>query len=152
MSNKICTFFFILTFISCDKNEKIEESEITETFVHKDIDFSFADSISGIYTGPRVTNSGPPNFTIYQQEISIGVIDARTEKECKFYIDLFNEEIFLLRDFSFTTNWNFLTFQPTYGSIYITKSEFVGDSLLLEESYFSHDVNYKSFTFHGVKQ
>lgn len=121
------------------------------TFEHSEINFSFADSIPGTYTGTKIINTGPPNFTEYVSTFSVIVTDNRTTKECKFFVDLFNEQILLLQDGTFSTSWNFYPVEPSNASVWLS-SKFSNDTLYLEENYYSKMLNYTTYSFVGVRQ
>lgn len=150
--NKKLGIILIGMLIACGGKQIPTDELVVENFIHEPINFSFADSIAGIYVGSKITNSGPPNFIISEEQVSITVTDVRTEKECRFYVDLFDENVLVLRNGSFETSWNYIPFDPGNGSIYLTQSEFLSDSLHLEENFLSNQVNYSTFIFHGKRQ
>ena len=133
----LISFFFIG--LSCQKE--------LPSFAHSDIDFSFADSIAGTYMGNLHTESGPPLMLVNDTIINIEVIDARTSKECKFYVDYFNSYIYVSKDLSF-----YSTFYYYSVDAYLTESKFDSSYLYVTEDYYNKYVTFDPFTFVGEKQ
>ncbi len=130
---------FVFSILGCEKDEPPE-------FTHSSIDFSFADSIPGDYLGNLHINKGPIDFIEKDTLISFQVIDARTDKECRFYVDYFGTDIYLYRNFSFTTTWH-----HNYKA-YKSQARFNDGKMYVTERYSSKYLNYEPFVFVGVKQ
>ncbi|MFT5820112.1 MAG: hypothetical protein ACI8ZM_001346 [Crocinitomix sp.] len=128
----------IALFASCEKAPIIS---------HESIDFEFADSIAGIYEGTYTLNTGPPSFSDLESSLTIVVPDKRTEKECKFHVDYFGEDVYLQRDFRIYTTWNYST-QP---DVYLSAG-FYGTKLRIAETLYTKVYSYTTFEFTGIRQ
>lgn len=135
----------LLFAISCKKRH----------FEHQAISFSFADSIPGTYVGTRYAFTGP--WTGAQpiiDTISVDVLDKRTDKICKFYIDCFNEEVILSENKQFATKWRYMEVSggDYFTQEYVTKSEFSGDTLFYTENYRNKITDFVRYRLILVKQ
>lgn len=144
---KISLGLLFMVFFSCDKEEKLEAKE---TYDQKPIDFSFADSIAGVYIGDAYIAYSPSPSDIDTVNLIINVIDYRTDYECKFYIDYLQDTVLLY------TNGHFFEpgkteFNPYHVNIYETKY-FGTNKFVMKTTVSSKQGSYTSFFYEGIRQ